>query len=77
MGRFRGDPGKIHRSWGSVFRSVGGNIGKGIRREGAGAESKNMRTRVEGGLGSEGEDETGTMVRGGVPGSLVGSDEGD
>ena len=40
----RGDPGEIQgRSidlGGSVFRSVGGSIGKGIRREGVSAESK-------------------------------------
>ena len=40
----RGDPGEIQgRSIdlrGSVFRSVGGSIGEGTRREGAGAESK-------------------------------------
>ena len=40
----RGDPGEIlGRSidlGGSVFRGVGGSIGKGMRREGVGAESK-------------------------------------
>ena len=79
MGR-RGDPGEIQgRSidpGGSVFRSVGGNIGKGIRREGAGAESENTRTRARGGLGGEVKDESRTVVHGGVLGSSVGSDEG-
>ena len=49
MGRW-GDPGEIQgRSidlGGSVFRSVGGSIGKGTRREGVGAESK-VRGREE------------------------------
>ena len=40
----RGDPGEIQgRSIdlrGPVFRGVGGSIGKGTRREGAGAEGK-------------------------------------
>ena len=52
----RGDPGEIQgRSidlGGSVFRSVGGSIGKGSRREGAGAESEitegERRTRRQG-----------------------------
>ena len=42
--RRRGDPGEIQgRSIdlrGSVFRGVGGNKGKGTRREGVGVESK-------------------------------------
>ena len=42
--RRRGDPGEIQgRSIdlrGSVFRGVGGNRGKGTRREGVGVESK-------------------------------------
>ena len=59
-----------------MFRSVGESVGKGIRREGAGAESKNTRTRVRGGLGSEGEDESRSVECGGVLGSLVRSDEG-
>ena len=46
---------------GSVFRSVGGSIGKGTRREGAGAESEVSRMRARGGLGGEGEDESGTI----------------
>ena len=80
--RRRGDPGEIQgRSIdlrGSVFRGVGGSIGKGIRREGVGAGDKVMRVRTRGGLGGGGgEDETRTMVRGGVLGSPVGSDEGD
>ena len=40
----RGDPGEIQgRSIdprGSVFRGVGGSIGKGMRKEGAGVENK-------------------------------------
>ena len=44
-----------------MFRSVGGSIGKGTSREGAGAESKNTRTRARGGLGSEGKDESRTV----------------
>ena len=64
-GRSGEDPGKIHRSWGfgedgeiqgrsidpegSVFRGVGGSIGKGTRREGVGAESKVTRMRARGG----------------------------
>ena len=37
-----------------------------------------MRVRARGGLGGGGgEDESRTMVRGGVLGSLVGSEEGD
>ena len=35
---------------GSVFRSVGGSIGKGIRRDGADAENKVTRMRARGGL---------------------------
>ena len=54
MGRSRGDPGKIHRSRGSVFRSVGGSIGKGIRWEGVGAEGEVTRIRAKGGLGRRG-----------------------
>ena len=74
-GRSRGDPGKIHRSWGSVFRSVGGSIGKGARREGVGAGDKVVRAR--GGLGGGGgEDETRTIESGGVLGSQVRSVEG-
>ena len=76
----RGDPGEIQgRSidlGGSVFRSVGGSIGKGTRREGAGTESKNTRTRARRGLGGEGEDESRMVECGGVLGSLVRSDEG-
>ena len=61
-----------------MFRSVGGSIGKGTRREGASAESKVTRTRVRGGPGEgRGEDETRTVMHGGVLGSSVGSDEGD
>ena len=60
-----------------MFRSVRGSIGKGTRREGAGVESKNMRTRARGGLGDEGEGETRTTECGGVLGSFVRSDEGD
>ena len=65
----RGDPGEIQgRSIdlrGSVFRNVGGSIGKGTRREGAGAESKVTRMRVRGGSGEgRGEDETRTVMRG-------------
>ena len=59
-----------------MFRSVGGSIGKGTRRKGVGAGDKVVRTR--GGLGGgKGKDETRTMVRGGVLGSLVESEEGD
>ena len=51
----RGDPGEIQgRSIdlrGSVFRGVGGSIGKGIRWEGVGAEGEVMRIRAKGGLG--------------------------
>ena len=51
----RGDPGEIQgRSIdlrGSVFRGVGGSIGKGTRREGVGAGDKVMRVRARGGLG--------------------------
>ena len=68
--------GSVFRSVGSVFRSVIGSIGKGTRREGAGAESKVTRMRARGGLGGEGEDETWTIVCGGVLRSLVRSDEG-
>ena len=39
---------------GSVFRGVGGSIGKGIRREGVGAEGEVMRIRAKGGLGRRG-----------------------
>ena len=57
MGR-RGDPGEIQgRSVdlrGSVFRGVGGSIGKGIRWEGVGAEGEVTRIRVKGGLGRRG-----------------------
>ena len=53
--RRRGDPGEIQgRSIdlrGSVFRGVGGSIGKGTRREGVGAGDKVMRVRARGGLG--------------------------
>ena len=37
-----------------MFRSVGGSIGKGTRREGVGVESKVMRMRARGGLGGGG-----------------------
>ena len=37
-----------------VFRSVGGSIGKGTRREGVGAEGEVMRIRVREGLGRRG-----------------------
>ena len=79
VGRW-GDPGEIQERsidpGGSVFRSVGGSIGKGTRREGVGAGDKVVRAR--GGLGGGGgEDETRTMVCGGVLGSLMGSEEGD
>ena len=77
--RRRGDSGEIQgRSidlGGSVFRSVGGSIGKGTRREGVDAESKVTRMRARGGLGGEGEDESRTVECGGVLGSLVRSDE--
>ena len=59
-----------------MLRSVGGSIGKGIRREGVGSESKVTRMRARGGLGGKGKDETRTVEYGGVLGSLVRSDEG-
>ena len=48
QGRSREDLG------GSMFRSVGGSIGKGARREGVGAEDEVMRIRARGGLGRQG-----------------------
>ena len=59
-----------------MFRSVRGSIGKGTRREGASAESKNTRARARGGLGGEGKDESRMVKCGGVLGSLVRSDKG-
>ena len=53
-----------------MFRGVGGSIGKGIRREGVGAEGKVMRTRAKRGLGGGGEGKTRTMESGGVLGSV-------
>ena len=56
--RRREDPGEIQgRSIdlrGSVFRGVGGSIGKGIRREGVGAEGKVTGIGAKGGLGKRG-----------------------
>ena len=61
-----------------MFRGVGGSIGKGTRREGAGVESLGTQIRARGRLGGGGgEDETRMIECGGVLGSLVGSDEGD
>ena len=55
---------------GSVFRGVGGSIGKGTRREGIGRE-QGMRIRVGGRLGEGGgEGETRTVECGGVLESL-------
>ena len=52
--RRRGDPGEIQGGSidlrGSVFKGVGGSIGKGIRREGVGAGDRVKRVRARGGL---------------------------
>ena len=67
----QGDPGEIQgRSidlGGSVFRSVGGSIGKGIRKVLV------QKVRFQGGLGGEGEDETRSVTHGGVLGSPKGA----
>ena len=73
-GRPRGDPGKIHRS--KEFGVQGCRRkykeGRCWRRE------QGTRIRASGGQGvGRGEDETRTVMRGGVLGSPVGSEEGD
>ena len=79
--RRRGDPGEIQgRSKdlrGSVFRGVGGGQERGQGGKVLVRRVRFMRMRARGGLGDgRGEDESRTVMRGGVLGSSVGSDEG-
>ena len=78
MGRPRGDPGKIHRSRGFSVQECQRKYREGDEEGRCWCgEYEVTRMRVRGGLGGEGEDETRTVMHGGVLGSPVGSDEGD
>ena len=77
-GRSRGDLGKIHRSKGFGVQGCRRKYREGNKEGRCWRGEQGTRIRARGGLGEgRGEDETRTVMCGGVLGSSVGSNEGD